>query len=134
MESIEVGHYKKDKRSRYVYLCAARVKTAELQGTEEKGIVLLDAVFEVPLENSPPCEFLIRLETAREALLDLSEKLSYALEHPKPHPWQHDLFYKAVTGQTPFEEGMELVKKYAKKNGFTEEDISSGSDKGRENV
>ena len=47
MKEINVGHYKNDNRSRYVYLGEARVKTIEMQQTEKRMIGLLDIVFGV---------------------------------------------------------------------------------------
>ena len=100
MKAIDVGHYKADNRSRFVYLGAARVKAVELQHTE-RGERLLDIVFEVPLEDQEPCEFLIRLETSAREVAALHDELQYAIQHPLPHPWENDLFSKAVSGMTP---------------------------------
>jgi len=102
MKTIQVGRYKTDNRSRFVYLGAARVKAVELQPTE-RGQRLLDIVFEVSLEDQEACEFLIRLETSAREVASLHDKLEYAIEHPLPHPWENDLFSKAVSGVTPRE-------------------------------
>ena len=67
MKTINVGHNKKDGRSRFVYLGAAKVKAIEVQHTEFNQL-LLDIVFEVPLEDQESCEFLVRLETASEEI------------------------------------------------------------------
>ena len=111
MKAINVGYNKKDGRSRFVYLGAAKVNIIEVQHTEINQ-QLLDIVFEVPLEDQEPCEFLIRLETTSEEIVTFHDKLQYAIEHPVPHPWLNDIFQKAVTGSTPKELQDELLKKY----------------------
>ena len=73
---------------------------------------LLDIVFEVPLEDQEPSEFLVRLETSSEEIDTFRDMLDYAAEHPVPHPWLNDMFHKAVTGSTPQELQDELLKKY----------------------
>jgi hypothetical protein len=107
MKQIKVGHNKIDSRSRYVYLGSATAKAVEMQPTET-NLRLLDIVFEVPLEEQEPCEFLIRVETSSMEVLAFLEKLRYAIDHPLPHPWENDLFDKAVTGKT-FREVMSSV-------------------------
>ena len=37
------------------------------------------------------------------------DKLVQAIEHPMPHPWNEDKFYKAVTGKTVREENELLI-------------------------
>jgi hypothetical protein len=111
MKSVNVGQYKKDSRSHVVYLGQAKAKAIEFQHTENRNIRLLDIVFEVPLENQEPCEFLIRLETHSEEINMLQKKLNYAIENPVPHPSDNDLFEKAVIGMT----GDELLKDHERK-------------------
>jgi len=111
MKAINIGHNKEDGRSRFVYLGAAKVKAIEIQNTD-KNERLLDIVFEVPLEDQEPCEFLIRLETATEEIVTFHDKLQYAIEHPVPHPCLNDMFHKAVSGTTPKKLHNELLKKY----------------------
>ena len=111
MKTINVGQNKKDGRSRFVYLGAAKVKAIEVQHTEINQR-LLDIIFEIPLEDQKPCEFLVRLETAPEEIVTFHDKLNYAIENPVPHPWLNDMFIKAVTGSTPQELQDELLKKY----------------------
>jgi len=102
MDEIQVGRYEEDNRSCYVYLGEARVKAVEVQPTESHHR-LVDIVFEVPLEKERTAEFLLRLETAPDKVDELVRRLREAIANPKPHPWQHDLFAKAVTGMTPRE-------------------------------
>jgi len=108
MKSVNVREYKTDSNSHFVYLGQAKAKAIEFQHTEDRNIRLLDIVFEVPLENQEPCEFLIRLETYSEEIRMFQDKLNYAIEHPVPHPSDDDLFHKAVTGSTPREKLNEL--------------------------
>ena len=108
MKSVNVGQYKNDRNSHFVYLGQAKAKAIEFQHTENRNIRLLDMVFEVPLEGRNSCEFLIRLETDSEEINLLQKKLDYAIENPVPHPSDNDLFHKAVTGMTP-KEKMESV-------------------------
>lgn len=110
MKSVNVGQYKKDPRSQFVYLGQAEAKAIECQHTENPNIQLLDIVFEVPLEDQETCEFLIRLETHSEELRILQRKLSYAIEHPIPHPADNNLFHKAVTGMTLSEKEGKLTE------------------------
>ena len=67
---------------------------------------------EVDLDNGCRAEFLIRLETTMEAIQSLSTKITEAMECPKPHPWDEDLFHKAVTGKTMREQTEELLRDY----------------------
>ena len=111
MKVLNVGHYKNDDRSRFVYLGAAKAKAVHLQPTEQPGLKLLDVVFEVPIEGENPCEFMLRLETSIEEIDRLIDYLIHATENPRPHPYMHDLFQKAVTGRTPFEEHQSLIRR-----------------------
>jgi len=110
MKSVNVKQYKKDSKSHFVYLGQAKAKAIEFQHTENRNIQLLDIVFEVPLEDQKPCEFLIRLETDSEEINMLQEKLNYAMEHPVSHFSENDLFHKAVIGMTLSEKEGELTK------------------------
>ena len=116
MKEINVGHYKNDNRSRYVYLGEARVKTIEMQQTEKRMIGLLDIVFEVPLDIHESCEFLIRLETKFEKINEFQDKFAIALKNPMPHPNLSDLFDKAVMGATPRKLMEKLIEESKKKN------------------
>ena len=115
MESINVRCYKNDEMSNYVYLGAARVKAVEIQPTERREYGLLDLVFEVPLEGREPAEFLIRLETFSAQVVELRDKIHFAINHPRPHPWSDDLFSKAVTGMTPREQHETILREFLEK-------------------
>ena len=115
MKSVNVKQYKKDSKSHFVYLGQAKAKAIEFQHTENRNIRLLDIVFEVPLEDQQSCEFLIRLETSPEEISMFQEKLSYAIEHPVPHPSDNDLFEKAVVGMTSREREDGLLKDHERK-------------------
>jgi hypothetical protein len=109
VESINVKQYKNDPRSFFTYLGSARAKEIAFQHTESPDIKLLDIVFEVTLDDHCPAEFLIRLETPVTEVQTLLHKLVQAIEHPMPHPWDEDKFYRAVTGKTVREENELLI-------------------------
>ena len=100
MKSINVSAYKNDPKSLYTYLGAARVKTITFQHTENPKYKLLDILFETVLDDQTRSEFLIRLETSMVEIQTLFEELTHAIKNPKPHPWDEDLFDKAVIGKT----------------------------------
>jgi hypothetical protein len=100
MDSIKVEQYKNDPNSFFIYLGAARAKEIAFQHTESPDLKLLDIVFEVFLDDHRPAELLIRLETPMTEVKTLLNRLVQAIDHPKPHPWIEDKFYRAVTGKT----------------------------------
>lgn len=112
MEPIKVRPYKNDPRSFFTYLGAARVKEVAFQHTESPELKLLDIIFEIPLDDHNASEFLVRLETPMPEVQALLNKLVQAVEHPMPHPWDEDKFYKAVTGETVREQNEVLLKKF----------------------
>jgi len=114
MESIKVKLYKDDPSSLYSYLGQAGIKAVTFQHTEDPNLKLLDIAFEMRLDSKLPAEFLIRLETPMNEIKALIKKLMEAIKNPKPHPYDEDLFDRAVTGKTLRERNEELVKKYLK--------------------
>ena len=114
MKSIEVKQYKDDPQSLYSYLGQAGIKAVTFQHTEDPKLKLLDIAFEIRLDSKLPAEFLIRIETPMSEINALLEKLTQAIKNPKPHPYDEDLFDRAVTGKTLRKRNEELVKKYLK--------------------
>lgn len=114
MAAIEVKKYKNDPKSFYSYLWQAKVKEISFQHTGPSNLKLLDIVFESTGDDSIPAELLIRLETPMSEINAFLNKLIEAIDHPKPHPWDEDLFDKAVTGKTVRELNEELMNKYVK--------------------
>lgn len=116
MEAITTEPYKNDLKSFFTYLGKARIKAVTFQHTEERDQKLLDIVFEIPLKDGHLSEFLVRLETKMTEVNNLIYKLTEAVKNPKPHPWNEDLFQKAVTGTTNKEVNEELMRKYLPEN------------------
>ena len=111
MVEIQIYPYKKNPRAFHTYLGAAKIKSIYFQGTENPKLNLLDITFTVSNDSEYPAEFMIRLETPMSEILDLIEKLNYATQNPKPHPWMEDPYEEAVLGVTSYE-NKELLSLY----------------------
>jgi hypothetical protein len=114
MKAIEIKPYQKDPKSFFAYLGSAQVKAIVYQSTENSNIDLLDIVFATALDDNYTAELLSRLETSMQEMNYFLNKLKEALQNPKPHPYDEDLFDKAVTGQTGRERNKNLLKSYFK--------------------